>query len=60
MKYWLIAVTLTSQQGGTVDVVNKFDSISECHVALTQIGFTKQNDNMFCLVMEPGVDWKIF
>lgn len=60
MKYWLIAVTLTSQQGGTVDVVDKFDSIAECHIELTHIGFTKQNDNMFCLIMEPGVDWKIF
>lgn len=60
MKYLLIAVTLTSQQGGNVDVVAEFDSISKCHVALTQTGFNKDTDNMFCLIMEPGVDWKIF
>jgi hypothetical protein len=51
---------LTSQQGGNVDVVAEFDSISKCHVALTQTGFNKDTDNMFCLIMEPGVDWKIF
>ena len=38
-KYLLIMVTMTSFNGGTVNVISTHDTISECHMALTQQGF---------------------
>ena len=59
-KYLLIMVTMTSFNGGTVNVISTHDTISECHVALTQHGFTdSQMQNAFCLIMEDGVDWRL-
>ena len=43
-----------------VNVISTHDTISECHVALTQHGFTdSQMQNTFCLIMEDGVDWRL-
>ena len=59
MKYLLIAVTLTSINGGTVHVVSQHESISSCHVTLTQIGFNEETHHMFCMITEEGVDWQM-
>ncbi len=59
-KYLLIMVTMTSFNGGTVNVISTHETISECHVALTQHGFTdSQMQNTFCLITEDGVDWRL-
>jgi len=59
MKYLLIMVTMTSLNGGTVNVLSTHDSISECHVALTQYSFNNPKAQTYCLITEPGVDWKL-
>lgn len=59
MKYWLILVTMTSTEAGVVSVVSKHETISECHVALTQLAFARPNEDTYCLTTEDGVDWKV-
>ena len=60
-KYLLIMVTMTSFNGGTVNVISTHDTISECHVALTQHGFKSEEPmhSTFCLTTEEGVDWRL-
>ena len=39
-KYLLIMVTMTSFNGGTVNVISTHDTISECHVAVSYTHLT--------------------
>ena len=59
MKYLLIAVVLTSINGGKVHVVSQHDSISSCHMALTQASFKQETHHMFCMITAEGVDWQM-
>ena len=59
MKYLLIMVTMTSASEGRVDVLSRHESISECHVAMTQRTWKMFPEEHFCLTTELGVDWKI-
>ena len=59
MKYLLIAVVLTSINGGKVHVVSQHDSISSCHLALTQASFKQETHHMFYMITEEGVDWQM-
>ena len=60
-KYLLIMVTMTSFNGGTVNVISTHDTISECHLSLTQHGFNHEDSmhSTFCLTTEEGVDWRL-
>ena len=60
-KYLLIMVTMTHFNGGTVNVISTHDTISECHLALTQHGFKSEEPmhSTFCLITEEGVDWRL-
>ena len=58
-KYLLIMVTMTSFNGGTVNVISTHDTISECYVALTKYSFNNPKAQTYCLITEPGVDWKL-
>tara|TARA_E500000318_G_C3560498_1_gene213173 strand:- start:892 stop:1074 length:183 start_codon:yes stop_codon:yes gene_type:complete len=59
MKYLLIMVTMTSASEGKVDVLSRHETISECHVAMTQRTWNMFPEAHFCLITELGVDWKI-
>jgi hypothetical protein len=50
---------MTSTEAGVVSVVSKHETISECHVALTQLAFARPNEATYCLTTEDGVDWKL-
>jgi hypothetical protein len=58
-KYLLIMVTLTGFETAKVDVIGSFDTISDCHVAMTMATFKQNPDNYFCFTTRRGVDWSV-